>query len=176
MLFSSIFFTAMLILLCTFRDKQGSGQTPRVTGTGAGRPGDTPNLCIPANIHVSHSVPHRHQRRGNCQVAAFSNTCTTGIRCHQRYVFVFYLFELFLKYILTQQTTTPTVTSHVPAHITLATATLTARKKRPNNVRVWMDGDHKNGPKQCQTCRLGLRYVFNLFIVCVLYILTNGFC
>src|ERR1700678_3189890 len=33
-----------------FRDKQGSGQTPRVTGTGtgAGRPGDTPDPCIPA--------------------------------------------------------------------------------------------------------------------------------
>src|SRR5271168_2130931 len=29
------------------RDKQGSGQTPRVTGTGAGRPGNTPDPCIP---------------------------------------------------------------------------------------------------------------------------------
>src|SRR5271155_2792948 len=32
------------------RDKQGSGQTPRVTGTGAGRPGDTPDPCIPESV------------------------------------------------------------------------------------------------------------------------------
>src|SRR5271168_1880127 len=36
----------------TPRDKQGSGQTPRVTGTGtgAGRPGDTPDPCIPESV------------------------------------------------------------------------------------------------------------------------------
>src|SRR5271168_4598083 len=32
------------------RDKQGSGQTPRVTGTGAGRPGNTPDPCIPESV------------------------------------------------------------------------------------------------------------------------------
>src|SRR5271155_3412259 len=32
------------------RDKQGSGQTPRVTGTGAGRPGDTPDPCISESV------------------------------------------------------------------------------------------------------------------------------
>src|ERR1700678_4158722 len=39
--------------------------------------------------------------------------------------------------------------------------------------KVWMDGDHENGPKRRQTCCLGLGYVY--FYFCVLYILTNDF-
>src|ERR1700678_3177469 len=49
------------------RDKQGSGQTPRVTGTGAGRPGNTPDPCIP-NPCIPESVtrPVHTRHAGGC--------------------------------------------------------------------------------------------------------------
>ena len=48
------------------RDKQGSGQTPRVTGTGAGRPGNTPDPCIPDPCIPDPCYPPCYIRRWLC--------------------------------------------------------------------------------------------------------------
>jgi hypothetical protein len=45
--------------------------------------------------------------------------------------------------------------------------------KRTGGVRL--GGDNKNGPKRCQTRRLGLRYVFFFIFVLFYLLLTNYF-
>src|SRR5271168_2958086 len=56
---------------------RGSGQTPRVTGTGAGRPGNTPDPCIPDPcIPESVTRPVHTRHAGGCVLYNLAG-CTT---------------------------------------------------------------------------------------------------